>query len=80
MLFISLNMSHNHSHMTTEDYKFKLIQEHCKLAESWGFTTAYQCETEEQDNVMCQKQRAPATKVTYSRAIENWCLVESLDM
>ncbi|BCR90176.1 hypothetical protein ACHE_60062S, partial [Aspergillus chevalieri] len=37
-------------------------------------TAAYQRETEEQDNVVCLKQRAPATEATYSRANENWCL------
>ena len=67
-------MSHDHGHMTAEDRRLKLIQERSKLAESRGFTAAYQRETEEQDNVVCLKQRAPATEATYSRAIENWCL------
>lgn len=68
-------MSLDHGHMTAEDRRLKLIQERSKLAESRGFTAAYQHETEEQDNVVvCLKQRAPATEATYSRAIENWCL------
>ena len=67
-------MSHDHGHMAAEDQRFKLVQQRRKLAESQGFTTAYQRETEEQDNVVCLKQRAPVTEATYSRAIENWCL------
>lgn len=40
MLFIFLNISHDYGHITVEDRRFKLIQEHCKLAESQGFITA----------------------------------------
>ena len=67
-------MSLDHGHMTAKDRRLKLIQERSRLAESQGFTAAYQCETEEQDNIMYLKQRAPTTKATYSKAIENWCL------
>ena len=48
-----------------------MTAECCKLAKSQGFTAAYQRNTEEQDNIVCLKKRTPATKGTYSKAIEN---------
>ena len=51
-----------------------MTAECCKLAKSQGFTAAYQRNTEEQDNIVYLKKRIPATKDTYSKAIDNWYL------
>lgn len=69
-----LNMSHDHGHMTLDEERLKKIEKCWKLAESHGFTAYYQRQVEQQENVVCHKERAPATEVTYARAVENWCL------
>ncbi|KEY83752.1 hypothetical protein BA78_8845, partial [Aspergillus fumigatus] len=57
-----------------EEERRQKVEERQKLAESRGFTAAYQQEQENRENVVSRPKRAPATDVSYARAVENWYL------
>jgi hypothetical protein len=56
-------MSHDTKNLTKEEQRQKAIKEQKKLSESRGFTKKYKEEFEKQENVMSQRQLAPATVV-----------------
>ncbi|KMW67595.1 hypothetical protein BDDG_12206 [Blastomyces dermatitidis ATCC 18188] len=45
-----------------------------QLADSCGFTIAYQKEKESSENMICHRKKTPATDDKYARVVENWIL------
>ena len=52
----------------------QLLKERQRLAASRGFTMDYQRNQELGENVVCQKDLAPATNEKHEKAAENWML------
>ena len=59
--------------MLPEDIQRKL-EERISRATSRGFTREYQNEREQEDNVICHKELAPATLRNYENTALNWAL------
>lgn len=60
--------------MVIEDRLQHLLKERQRLAASRGFTIDYQRKQELGENVVCQKDLAPATNEKHEKAAENWML------
>lgn len=52
----------------------KTLAERIGRAKSRGFTLEYQNEREQEENVICHRQLAPATFNKYEYAVFNWSL------